>query len=77
MLAMGLIGPMCVGTKSLLQHMHTTFKDCIHGSEMQCNANRETVWDVATAEGLMPQEFAGGADNTLHVARGMDGACIV
>ena len=60
----GLIGSMWFGTSHTAHHVRTVFKDCEHGSEMQCSAILQNLHEVAMREGHLPEEFNVGADNT-------------
>ncbi len=63
-LVTGIIGSMWHGTLSCQHHVRTLFDDCEHGSEMQCSAILENLWDVSRTEGHLPEDFYIGADNT-------------
>ena len=63
-LVTGILGSMWHGTRTCQHHIRTLFDDCGHGSNMQISGILMNLFDVATSEGYLPEEFSIGADNT-------------
>ena len=63
-LVTGILGSMWHGTRTCQHRIRTLFDDFAHGSNMQISAILMNLFDVATSEGYLPEEFNIGADNT-------------